>query len=214
MENTAPTKTHDFPCCNRRKTLQTLGLGGAIGLAVGLFWRPAFAKSEEAASIPNDTNIHTKETGAMFKLPPSKTLPKAIDVRKNPFPYKKSENEWKQILSKDQYRVLRTEGTEAPFTSPLNSEKRDGVFHCAGCNQTLFMQAHKYDSGTGWPSFFRPIEEHVVGYAVDQSLFSDRIEVHCGNCGGHLGHVFEDGPQPTGLRYCMNGVAMTFAPKA
>jgi peptide-methionine (R)-S-oxide reductase len=124
---------------------------------------------------------------------------------------KKSEDEWRKTLTAPQYRVLRAHGTEPPGTSPLNQEKREGVFKCAGCGQPLFTSDTKYESCTGWPSFFRPLEG-AVATSVDDSLFMRRIEVHCSRCGGHLGHVFPDGPQPTGQRFCMNGVAMVFEP--
>lgn len=122
-----------------------------------------------------------------------------------------SDEDWKKRLTPEQYKVLRREGTERAFTSPLNDEKRSGVFHCAGCDQALFTSDMKYDSGTGWPSFFDVIDG-AVGTKEDRKLFSVRTEYHCSNCGGHHGHVFEDGPQPTGLRYCNNGVTLIFKP--
>jgi peptide-methionine (R)-S-oxide reductase len=127
------------------------------------------------------------------------------------FPFKLTDAEWKARLSREQYAVLREHGTERAGTSPLDREKRPGVFHCAGCDHPLFDMATKYDSGTGWPSFWRPLPG-AVGTREDRSWFMVRIEVHCANCGGHLGHVFDDGPPPTGKRYCMNGVAMAFKP--
>ena len=117
--------------------------------------------------------------------------------------------EWHKLLQPDQYRVLRQAGTEAPYSSPLNKEKRAGVFSCAGCALPLFSSATKFESGTGWPSFWQPMDKAVVEES-DTTLFMKRTEVLCGRCGGHLGHVFDDGPKPTGLRYCMNGVAMNF----
>ena len=128
-------------------------------------------------------------------------------------PLKKTDEEWQEILSPEQYRVLRQHGTEPPGTSPLNDEKRDGTFKCAGCGQPLFSSETKYESCTGWPSFFRPLDDKAVATTVDDSYFMRRTEVHCSNCGGHLGHVFPDGPNPTGLRFCMNGVAMVFDAK-
>ena len=122
-----------------------------------------------------------------------------------------SDAEWRKLLTPNQYAVLRQEGTERAFTSPLNDEHRDGVFACAGCAQDLFSSKTKFDSGTGWPSFWKPLDNAVLT-KTDNSLFMTRTEVHCRRCGGHLGHVFDDGPRPTGLRYCMNGVAMTFKP--
>ena len=128
------------------------------------------------------------------------------------FEVKKPDEQWRCDLSPEQYRVLREHGTERAGSSPLNSEHRAGTFRCAGCGQPLFESTTKYDSGTGWPSFWAPIEG-AVATSVDRKLFAPRTEVHCSRCGGHLGHAFEDGPRPTGVRYCMNGLAMTFEPK-
>jgi peptide-methionine (R)-S-oxide reductase len=122
-----------------------------------------------------------------------------------------SDAEWRARLSAEQYAVLRQEGTERPFTSPLLHEERKGVFACAGCELDLFASETKFESGTGWPSFWKPLD-NAVGETEDESFFMTRTAVHCSRCGGHLGHVFDDGPPPTGLRYCMNGVAMTFKP--
>ncbi|MCU0756741.1 MAG: peptide-methionine (R)-S-oxide reductase MsrB [Xanthomonadales bacterium] len=127
------------------------------------------------------------------------------------FPFRLTDAEWKQRLTPEQYRVLREHGTERAGTSPLDREKRPGIFHCAGCDHPLFDMVTKYDSGTGWPSFWDPLPG-AIGTKTDRSFFMVRTEVHCANCGGHLGHVFTDGPKPTGLRYCMNGVAMVFKP--
>ena len=123
----------------------------------------------------------------------------------------KSDAEWKKLLSPAAYNVLRHQDTEAPFTSPLNKEHRKGIFACAGCALDLFSSDTKFDSGTGWPSFYRPLPNAVLT-SDDHSLFMERTEVHCRRCGGHLGHVFDDGPKPTGLRYCMNGLSLTFKP--
>jgi peptide-methionine (R)-S-oxide reductase len=123
----------------------------------------------------------------------------------------KSDAQWKALLSPAAYDVLRHQGTEAPFTSPLNKEHRKGIFACAGCALDLYSSDTKFESGTGWPSFYRPLPGAVLK-SQDNSLFMSRTEVHCRRCGGHLGHVFDDGPAPTGLRYCMNGVALTFRP--
>ncbi len=122
-----------------------------------------------------------------------------------------SEEQWREKLTPEQFRVLRGHGTERPGTSPLDHEKRQGAFVCAGCGQALFDSNTKFNSGTGWPSFFRPLDG-AVGESEDSSFLMRRTEVHCSRCGGHLGHVFPDGPQPTGLRYCMNGVSMRFEP--
>lgn len=121
--------------------------------------------------------------------------------------------EWRKLLSPGQYAVLRQEGTERPYSSPLNDEHRSGTFTCAGCAQDLFPSTTKFDSGTGWPSFWKPLDHAVLEHS-DRSLGMERTEVRCSRCGGHLGHVFDDGPRPTGLRYCMNGVAMAFKPAA
>jgi peptide-methionine (R)-S-oxide reductase len=124
-----------------------------------------------------------------------------------------SEAEWKQRLSAAAFKVLRQEGTEPPFTSALNQEKRSGVYRCAGCRLALFASAAKFDSGTGWPSFWQPLDG-AVATKVDFKLIVPRTEYHCRRCGGHQGHVFKDGPRPTGLRYCNNGVALVFEPGA
>ena len=127
-------------------------------------------------------------------------------------PIKKTDAEWKEILTSEQYRVLRKEGTERAGTSPLNNEKRAGTYHCAGCELPLFSSKTKYDSGTGWPSFYQPLE-NAVATKADYWLGYKRTEYHCARCGGHQGHVFDDGPEPTGLRYCNNGVALKFKPE-
>jgi peptide-methionine (R)-S-oxide reductase len=131
---------------------------------------------------------------------------------KETFAVMKSDAEWKKILTPEQYQVLRKHGTERAGTSPLDKTYDPGTYACAGCGQPLYSSETKFDSGTGWPSFFQPIDK-AVGTRDDSSFFMTRTEVHCSRCGGHLGHVFEDGPKPTGLRYCMNGVAMKFIPK-
>lgn len=124
----------------------------------------------------------------------------------------RTDEEWRQRLPAESYRVLRQHGTERAGTSPLNAEKRDGRFFCAGCGQELFESTDKFESGCGWPSFTKPATPDAVGEQEDRSLWATRTEVHCSRCGGHLGHVFPDGPAPTGLRYCMNGVSLKFEP--
>ena len=121
----------------------------------------------------------------------------------------KNEDDWRHCLSPEQFRVLRQHGTERPGSSPLNYEKRSGIFSCAGCGQPLFSSDTKFESGTGWPSFWQPLPG-AIETSVDNSHFMTRVEVHCASCHGHLGHVFPDGPAPTGQRYCMNGVSLTF----
>ena len=144
----------------------------------------------------------SKLFGGASEAAPAKTLPVSVP-----------EEEWKKKLSPEQYYVLRQHGTERAGTSPLDREKRRGTFTCAGCGQDLFASETKFDSGTGWPSFFQPLDGKVET-SEDNTFFMRRTEVHCANCGGHLGHVFEDGPKPTGLRYCMNSASLKFVPRA
>lgn len=129
------------------------------------------------------------------------------------FPFQLTDAEWRARLTPEQYRILRGHGTERAGSCALNYEKRAGTFSCAGCDQKLFKSGKKFESGTGWPSFDQPLEG-AVGTTEDRSYGMLRVEVHCANCGGHLGHVFPDGPPPTGLRYCINGEAMNFEPEA
>lgn len=129
------------------------------------------------------------------------------------FAVTKTDEQWKAELTPSAYRVLRHESTEAPNSSPLNHEEREGVFLCRGCQNELFDSQAKFDSGTGWPSFYQPKEGESVATRMDRSVFMTRTEVHCAQCGGHLGHVFNDGPAPTGKRYCMNGDALEFSPR-
>ena len=130
----------------------------------------------------------------------------------NEFEIQKTEQEWQKILTPEQYRVLRKHGTERAGTSPLDKVYDEGTYICAGCEQPLFSSETKFNSGTGWPSFYAPLE-NAIDTTIDRSLFMTRTEVHCSRCGGHLGHVFNDGPKPTGQRYCMNGVSLKFIPK-
>lgn len=129
------------------------------------------------------------------------------------FEVSKTEQEWQQVLSPEQFYVLRKHGTERAGTSPLDKNYADGIYRCAGCGNPLFQSTTKFNSGTGWPSFFQPIEG-AVETTTDRSFFMTRVEVHCAKCGGHLGHVFNDGPAPTGQRYCMNGVSLEFVPQS
>ncbi len=137
----------------------------------------------------------------------------AAAIAATPAPLKLSDAEWRKRLSPEAYAVLRQAATEQPFTSPLLNEHRKGIFACAGCALPLFASITKFDSGTGWPSFYDHLPD-AIGKRSDTSLGEERTEVHCARCAGHLGHVFDDGPKPTGLRYCMNGVALTFRPHA
>jgi peptide-methionine (R)-S-oxide reductase len=151
--------------------------------------------------------------GALALMPRGFAVSPAMAADAQVFEVTHTASEWKAMLTPAQYDVLREEGTERPYTSPLNDEHREGTFSCAGCNLPAFSSATKFDSGTGWPSFWTPLDK-AVAVREDRSFGMVRKEVHCSRCGGHLGHVFDDGPRPTGLRYCMNGVAMNFAPKA
>ncbi|MDR5838711.1 peptide-methionine (R)-S-oxide reductase MsrB [Caballeronia sp. LZ034LL] len=147
---------------------------------------------------------------ALAGTPPQGAMQAAAPER---FEIVHSDDEWRRLLSPVQFDVLRREGTERPYTSPLNDEHRAGTFSCAGCRLAVFSSQTKFESHTGWPSFWAPLD-HAVATRQDGSFGVLRTEVHCRRCGGHLGHVFDDGPKPTGLRYCMNGVAMTFNPGA
>ena len=131
---------------------------------------------------------------------------------KKSFRVTRTEAEWRRRLTRAEFYVLREAGTERSYTSPLNDEKRKGTFVCAGCGNKLYSSAHKYDSKTGWPSFYQAIDKGAVGTSVDYKIGYPRTEVHCADCGGHLGHIFGDGPRPTGKRHCINGVAMDFVP--
>ena len=134
------------------------------------------------------------------------------EVQAKDFPISLSEAQWRKKLTKSEFYILREAGTERPYTSPLNDEKRVGTFVCAGCGNELYSSKTKYDSGTGWPSFWEAIDKGAVGTSTDYKIGYPRTEVHCADCGGHLGHIFSDGPRPTGKRHCINGIAMDFRP--
>ena len=166
-------------------TRRTFGLAG-LGLA-------AAVSGINSARAGGNGETMTTTTGSRFEIT-------------------KTPEEWRRILTPAQYHVLREHGTERAGTSPLDKNYEVGIYECAGCDLPLFSSETKFNSGTGWPSFYKPLD-NAVGSTVDKSFFTTRTEVHCRRCGGHLGHVFEDGPPPTGQRYCMNGVALKFVPK-
>ncbi|WP_272544206.1 peptide-methionine (R)-S-oxide reductase MsrB [Burkholderia cepacia] len=165
-----------------------------------------FAGATGLASLATLSSVGRRAlVGRAFAAPPATPQTAA------PFEVTLSDAEWHRRLTPAQYTVLREAGTERPYTSPLNDEHRHGTFACAGCDLALFSSATKFDSHTGWPSFWKPLD-HAVATHTDASFGMIRTEVHCRRCGGHLGHVFDDGPPPTGLRYCMNGLALAFHP--
>lgn len=181
-----------------RRTLLSVSAATLVGGITGVGWLKA---QESKPRAPN-------------QQPTQNAMTDAINLEPNPSeikPLELSKSEWQARLSDEAYYVLRTEGTERPFTSELNDEKREGEFACAGCNLVLFKSKQKFDSGTGWPSFFDTVEGRVATKR-DFKLILPRTEYHCARCGGHQGHVFNDGPSPTNLRYCNNGVALKFIP--
>jgi peptide-methionine (R)-S-oxide reductase len=152
-----------------------------------------------------------RSPSASTAIAPDSNQPNSPNQPTPKYKVMKTEDEWKQVLTPEQFKVLRKHGTERPSSSPLDKQYSSGIYNCSGCDQPLFTSDTKFDSRTGWPSFFQPIEG-AIATTVDNSLFMKRVEVHCSNCGGHLGHVFDDGPKPTGQRYCMNGVSLKFIP--
>jgi len=181
-----------------RRTLLSLSAASLVGGITSISWLKAQESDTETAT----------------QTPVKKAMTDSITLESNPSkiePFELDKSEWQARLSEEAYYVLRTEGTERPFTSELNDEKRAGEYACAGCNLVLFRSDQKFDSGTGWPSFFDTIEGRV-GTKRDFKLILPRTEYHCARCGGHQGHVFNDGPAPTNLRYCNNGVALKFIP--
>ena len=165
---------------------------------------------------PKDTNRRSflATSGIVAVLPFLSACGSAVQARsaEGKFRITRTEAQWRRKLTRAEYYVMRDEGTERAFSSPLDTEKRKGTFVCKGCGNKLYSSAHKYDSGTGWPSFWQPHDKGAVGKSVDYFLGYPRTEVHCADCGSHLGHIFGDGPRPTGERHCINGIAMEFIP--
>lgn len=162
--------------------------------------------------LPEESSIMLKRRGLLAQsgfAAAAMVLPWQAMAAPGRYPVQLSDAEWRRRLTPAAYNVLRRDGTERPYSSPLNNQKHAGLFTCAGCGNPLFSSRAKFESGTGWPSFFAPLRGSV-GLSSDRTLGITRTEVHCARCGGHLGHVFDDGPKPTGKRYCMNGVAMRF----
>ncbi len=178
-----------FMSPNRLIVLVALGLLGACSPT---------SSTPTAAVSPNASN--------------SAQSPKTASTDQDSVPLELSEEEWRARLTPEQFRVLREQGTERAFSGKLNAHYEDGQYLCAACGHPVFSSATKFDSRTGWPSFYDPLTPESIGTTVDNSLSQERTEVHCANCGGHLGHVFRDGPKPTGLRYCLNSVSLTFTP--
>lgn len=187
----------------KNQTMTIMKYAVLIGvLAVAAFFAFSFFST---GSSPSENQPKTELAG--IHETEQDTLPE------DEYPFKKTDSEWKEILTSKEYRILRDRGTELPYVNEYDNNKREGIYVCAGCGQKLYSSEHKYNSGTGWPSFWRPIADSLVSEREDNRYFMPQTEIVCSNCGGHLGHVFPDGPEPTGLRYCMNSAAMDFIEK-
>lgn len=182
----------------KKRTFLKAMVGVVTVPAATLGYQSILAGNRSDSATATDSAVDSKSGHNTMDMPSIETI-------------ELTEAEWKAKLTPAQYKVLRKDGTERPFSSPLNDEKREGIYACAGCDLPLFESGTKFDSGTGWPSFYAAIPNHI-GTSTDYKLILPRTEYHCARCGGHHGHVFKDGPQPTGLRYCNNGVALTFHP--
>jgi peptide-methionine (R)-S-oxide reductase len=182
----------------------------ALGLGTG-----CFAPGAEKPEAPQQRTLVLAQSQTSPQTAPRtrKRAVQQVPIREATPTVVLTDQEWRQRLSPEQYRVLRQEGTEQAWTGALLKNDREGVYRCAGCGNELFASDTKYDSKTGWPSYYAPLTPDAVGTKLDNKMRSPRVEVHCSSCGGHLGHVFTDGPDPTGLRYCINSVAMTFDEK-
>ncbi len=173
--------------------MKKFGVFTVLCIAIGLFICGCDEKEPEAAPAASEVSVQPEDIKMEYKV-------------------EKTPQEWKEILTDEQYRILRKKGTERAFTGQYHDSKEEGTYTCAGCGQELFSSETKFDSGTGWPSYYAPYEDGHIEEKPDNSLFMKRTEVLCSRCGGHLGHVFNDGPRPTGLRYCINSAALDFEP--